>query len=130
MRGRKPSGPRLVERAEGSRRAKLRLRTILETIAGETSIGEACAALGIGEAAFHKLRARVLQEAVESLEPRTPGRPPKEDDAASDEIESLEAQVQELERELQASRIREQLALTMPQILGERPEKKKRRRPI
>jgi hypothetical protein len=129
VRGRKTSGPRLVEGTEGSREAKLRLRKVLETLSGESTIGEACKVLGIGEAAFHKLRSRLLQDAVGSLERRRVGRPPSVRAQTDEQLESLERDVRRLERELEASRIREELALTMPHVLraGVVAKKKKRR---
>ncbi len=123
---RTPSGPELVEGAEGTRDAKMRLKVILETIAREKTIAEACGALGIGEAAFHKLRTRVLQEAVEGLEPRKPGRKPKEKGEGEERIEILEEDLAMLRRELKASRIREELALTMPHVLEGEKKRKKR----
>ena len=44
---RKPKGPALVQHLEGSERAKQRLEVILETIAGELTIEQACECLGI-----------------------------------------------------------------------------------
>ncbi len=124
---RTPSGPELVEGAEGTRDAKMRLKVILETIAARKTIAAACGALGIGEAAFHKLRTRVLQEAIEGLEPRKPGRKPKEKSEGEERIEVLEEEVAMLRRELKASRIREEIALTMPHLVkrGKKNEKER-----
>jgi hypothetical protein len=115
---RRPSGPELVEGAEGTEGAKARLKVILETIAREKTIAEACEALEMGEAAFHKLRTRVIQEAVAGLEPRKPGRKPRERSAEAARMEEIEAEVKRLERELKAARIREEIAMTMPHVLG------------
>jgi len=122
---RPPSGPELVDGAEGSPDAKARLKVILETIAGTKTIAEACEALGIGEAAFHKLRTRVLEEAVEGLEPRKPGRKPKAKSAEEVRLRDLEDEVARLKLELKASRIREEIALTMSHLL--KGEKKNER---
>ena len=46
-RGRKPLGAQLVDRLEGSEHAKIRLKVILETLAGRQTIPEACDELGI-----------------------------------------------------------------------------------
>lgn len=116
--GRPPKGPGLVEGLEGSGDAKRRLRLILETIAGTRSVSSACEELGIGEAAFHKLRNRTLQEAVEGLEPRPLGRPPTESEE-DEHVMELEAKVETLSRELKAAQIREELAVTLPQLLKE-----------
>ncbi|MFH0909903.1 MAG: hypothetical protein V1918_00090 [Planctomycetota bacterium] len=125
---RRPSGAELVEGAEGTEGAKARLKVILETIARMKSIAEACADLGMGEAGFHKLRTRVIQEAVAGLEPRKPGRKPKERSAEAARIVDLEAEVARLERELKASRIREEIAVTMPHVLGRKKKRERSRR--
>lgn len=113
--GRPPKGARLVEALEGSARAKRRLRVILETITGTRTVRAACEELAIGEAAFHKLRARTLQEAVEGLEPRPLGRPAAEQEETG-EVAELEAEIKSLRRELEAARIREELAVALPQL--------------
>jgi transposase-like protein len=115
--GRPPKGPELVEALEGSPEAKERLRVILETVAERKSIAAACAKLGIGEAMFHKLRERALRAAVGGLEPRAPGRPPKEEAAEPGQVEELQREVRELKRALQAARVREEIALAMPWML-------------
>jgi hypothetical protein len=114
---RPPSGPELVEGIEGSPEAKERLKVILETIAGTKTIAEACERLGIGEAAFHKLRTRHLEEAVKGLEPRKPGRKPEKKREEDEGLLALEDKVASLERELKAARIREKIALAMPHLL-------------
>ncbi len=124
---RRPNGPDLVEGAEGSPGAKARLKVILETLAAMKTIAEACGALGMGEAGFHKLRTRVLQEAVEGLEPRRPGRKPKEK-VEDERIEALEAEVAMLRRALKASRVREEIALTMPHLLRRKKKREAGRR--
>ncbi len=44
MRGRYPSGPEFVDKLDGSPEAKERLKVLLETIAGQLRVGDACAA--------------------------------------------------------------------------------------
>ena len=129
-RGRPPKGPGLVDGLPGSAVAKRRLRLILETIAGDRSVGEACAVLGIGEAAFHKLRSRFLQESVDLLEPRPAGRPASSPPAGAQSQTDLEAEIRQLHLDLQAARVRAELALAMPQVLqpGPRASKKGSRR--
>jgi hypothetical protein len=51
-RGRPASGPQLVERLEGTETAKQRLQVLLETVAGQRQIADACDELGIGKTAF------------------------------------------------------------------------------
>ena len=101
----------------GSEVARLRLRLILETIAGDRSVGEACAALGIGEAAFHKLRSRFLEQSVDLLEPRPAGRPASSSPADGSGQGALEAEIGQLQMDLQAARVRAELALAMPHVV-------------
>jgi len=127
-RGRKPLGPKLVERMEGSGHAKKRLKVILETISGKRSVKGACEALGISEAAFHKMRSEVLTEALGSLEPKARGRPPKKESAQSKEVEELRRQNRELKIDLQASRVREEIAIAMPHLLKKKPKRTRKGR--
>ncbi|MGH3429830.1 MAG: helix-turn-helix domain-containing protein [Mycobacteriales bacterium] len=112
-----------MERLEGSQRAKQRLQVILETLAGTRSIIDACEILGICESMFHRLRAEVLQTALDRLEPRPLGRPRCGITAEAQQAEALEQEVEELRTELQASQVREELAQIMPSIV--RPSLKK-----
>ena len=135
VRGRKPSGSKLVDSMEGSESAKRRLKVILETLSGSMSIEEACEELGIGPAAFHKLRSRTMQEALDSLAPRPMGRPAKEKTPEQARIEELEGEIADLEMELEGSRLRERIALVMPHLLkkgkgsgGESKKKRKRKK--
>lgn len=122
--GRPPLGVRLVDRQGGSEEAKLRLKVIIETLNGERTIPSACQVLDIGESAFHKLRERFIQESVQGLERRAGGRKRKEPTAEERRIAELEGRVKKLERDLEASQIREDLALLMPHVLEPRPPKK------
>jgi transposase-like protein len=97
--------------------AKIRLRIVLDTIAGKRTVSQACAELGVGEAAFHKLRARALDGALSALEPAPTGRPPKQQSPAQAQVGELKRQLQELRTELRATQIREEIALTMPHLL-------------
>jgi transposase-like protein len=123
-RGRPPMGPDLVGNMEGSPEAKERLRVILETIAQKKSVVEACRDLGISEGMFYRIRDRTMADALESLEPRPLGRPRREDAPGGEtgELERLKEENDRLKMELQASRIREELAIVMPHVL-----KKKRK---
>ena len=118
-RGRPPKGPELADNVEASEQARRRLKVILQTIAGELSIPEACAQLDIGEARFHELRTEWLQFAVKGLEPKPLGRPAQTTPEQQDEIARLRRQKADLELYLQAARVREQIALTMPHLLAE-----------
>ena len=116
-RGRHPSGPSLVDGLEGPDEAKRRLKVILETIASGRPIAEACAELGIGEAAFHNLRKQALEAAVEGLAPRPAGRPRKDADPEQRRIQELTDQNDQLRMDLQAARLRTEIAIAMPHLL-------------
>lgn len=118
-RGRPPKGPQLADNVEASDQARLRLKVILQTIAGELTIPQACAQLDIGEARFHELRTEWLQFAVKGLEPKPLGRPAQATPQEQDEIDRLRRQKADLELYLQAARVREQIALTMPHLLAD-----------
>lgn len=117
-RGRPPKGSGLVEGLEGSEHARERLRLILDTMAGKISVEEACRKLDIGEARFHELRNEVLQAAMSRLEPGQVGRPPKAPAGASaSEIAALRKENDDLKFDLQAYRLREEIAVAMPRLL-------------
>jgi hypothetical protein len=139
MRGRLPSGPEYVEQLPGSATAKERVQAVLETLAGTCRVQEACARLGICEQRFEQLRRQVLEAAVERLEPRAAGRPPRLSDDAEEKIQALRAQVAFLERQVELAQVRTEVALILPnavrQAAAEGPsatagahEKKKTRR--
>jgi hypothetical protein len=115
---RPPAGLKHVERLEGPDELKRRLRVILATIREEMTIAEACTELGIGEARFHVLRKQALQGALAGLIPGERGRPPKPPPRIDPaHVAELEAELDELRFELEAARIREELALMMPHVL-------------
>ena len=115
--GRKPDGPQIVERLEGSPSAKQRLEVILETITGQLTIPEACARLGICESRFHDLRNRTLQATLNTLEPRRPGRPPKRTSPEQGEIDALKAELDRAYKELAVSDVQVSLARIHPGLL-------------
>lgn len=128
MRGRKPSGPAVVERLTGSALARQRPQVVLETLAGTCRIQEACARLNISEQRFDQLRTQVLQAGLDGLEPRRAGRRPRVVPAA--DVPALQARVTELEIELRAARVREEIALALPAagVTATEPAKKSPRR--
>ena len=134
MRGRLPSGPEYVDQLPGSELAKERLKVVLETLAGTCRVQEACERLQISEPRFHQLRLQVLESALGSLEPRSPGRPPKTLTPAEEQVVQLQEQLSDKEIELRAAQARAEIALVLPQVVDkevspvERPEKKTRRR--
>lgn len=139
MAGRKPLGPALVEHLEGSESAKERLELILATNAGQITVVEASRQLGISEAMFYKLRNRVLQVALEDLEPKPIGRPPQVESEAARRDAVLKAKVEELEREVAVHSVRLELAQALPHLVQPKgpevgvkktklPERRKRKR--
>lgn len=116
---RPPKGPGLVDSLDGDDETKERLRAVLETIAGEATVTEACAQLGISPARFHALRKEALASALQGLAPKTRGRPPKQGPTPDQErIAELEGEVERLQTELDMSRMREELAVAMPGRFG------------
>ena len=119
-RGRPPLGAEIVDRLEGSLQAKQRLRIILRTLAGEVTIPQACAELGIGDSRFHEMRTEILQHTLGDLEPKPVGRPPQTTSQQEDLIAQLQQQVQALKVDLRASQIRQELTLALPRLSGPR----------
>jgi len=108
--GRKPLGAGHVDQLSGSARAKLRLATILGTLRGELKIADACRQLGICQSRFFALRNDWLQESLELLEPRSPGRPSKPPiDSRQAELEQSNAQLQQQLLEAEVRRDVEQI---------------------
>jgi hypothetical protein len=115
-RGRKPQGAQLVERLEGSEHAKTRLKIILETLAGQRTILDACEELDIQESMFHRVRSEVLQTALCRLEPRPLGRPPQTRSSDEQRVADLEEENRQLRIEVQAVEIRRELAEQLPRL--------------
>ena len=122
MRGRPPSGPEYVEHLEGSETAKERVKVILQTMAGTCRVQEACQRLGICEQRFEQLRQQILQAALERLEPRPLGRPPRTTTPANARIGELEKEIASLKTQLQLSQTRTEIALVLPNIAQEQRE--------
>jgi len=114
---RPPRGSRQVGRLEGDAQAKERLRIVLETIAGQRSVVEACRRLGVGKTRFHALRQQALQAALDGLEPGMSGRPRAPDAQETARVRELQEQVEGLKLDLQAALVRTELALTLPNVL-------------
>jgi transposase/transposase-like protein len=115
-RGRKPLGAQLADRLEGSEHAKLRLKVILETLAGRQTIPEACEQLGIQDSMLHRVRSEVLQTALDRLEPRPMGRPPLAPSPQDQRVAELEEENLRLRAELRAAEIRRELAEKLPGV--------------
>jgi hypothetical protein len=122
-RGRPILGVDLIDRLEGPRGQRRQMRILLGTIAGVLPIAQACAELGVGRTRLHALRWRVLEAGFAALRPRPRGRPPT--DAPSREVDELHARIRDLERALQTTALRSEIALTMPHLLDRAARKKK-----
>ena len=121
--GRKPQGIEQVELLPGSAAAKRLLKVLLANLAGELSVAEACAMLGLHESRFFELRRGWLEESVAALEPQSPGRRANPD---GKRMTVLEERVEQLQWELRVSRLREELAsLGLPRPQMARPAPKK-----
>jgi hypothetical protein len=105
----------------GSDLAKERLKVVLETLAGSCRVQEACQRLQISEPRFHQLRLQVLESALGSLEPRSPGRPPKCVTPAEEQVAQLQEQLTEKEIELRAAQARAEIALVLPHVVQDDP---------
>jgi hypothetical protein len=116
MRGRYPSGPEFVDKLNGSSSAKERLKVLLETLARDRRIGDACDRLGISEPRFDQIRIEGLQGALTALEPRPAGRPPRQTVTDEAEVQRLRERIAQLEGELQAALVRAEIAVTLPQV--------------
>jgi hypothetical protein len=126
-RGRRPQIAQLVDRLDGSAPAKARLRALLESLSGRQTIGQASRALGISARRLHTLRGRLLQEVLRRLEPRPAGRPPRPAATPAGPTAELHVEIGRLQLELQAARIRAEVALAIPQVLNRRRAKKRPR---
>lgn len=124
--GRKSQGVKLLEGLAGSDHARRRMTVFLETLAGHSTVDQACHELGIRPSRFFARRGQWLQEALELLEPRPAGRPSRPVVAASSaEVEALRRQVGELSARAMAAEVRAELGRTLPRVIRPaRPGKK------
>ena len=125
--GRPPEGLQHVQRLTGPREEKKRLRWIIAAMMNECTVQEACEALGIRPARFHQLRGRALEGALHGLLPGERGRPRKrkEDGELASKVQSLERKVKQLQLEVYAARIREDLQLLDPPASQKNQSKRK-----
>ena len=123
-RGRPIVGADLIERMDGPRGLRRRVRIVLATRSGTLTIAHACAELGVGRTRFHALRWQVLAGAMDAVKPRARGRPRREP-AVSAEVVALQARIRELEIALRTTALRSEIALTMPYLLDRAGRKKK-----
>ncbi|HEY2588970.1 MAG TPA: hypothetical protein VGI81_24715 [Tepidisphaeraceae bacterium] len=117
-RGRPHEGAELVEKLEeGSEVARQRLKVIFQTMSGAFTVEQACQVLQINRSAFNKLRSQFIANAVQLLEPRTPGRKKKVVTPQEAENRRLIEENQRLKFELRAQQLREEIGLLMPHLL-------------
>jgi hypothetical protein len=121
-RGRPGKGWGHIDGLEGEDAEKARMKRIFQTVSGELTVREAAKALGISEARFFAMREEVLQQWLDALQPRPPGRPPKHEETEPAEVEALLRQIKELQLDLKVAQTRTELALTMPHVLKDRPK--------
>ena len=125
--GRKPTGPKLLDKFTASPHAQARMRAILETVSGQKTIPEASAELEIGEAMFHRIRAEALAAALEALEPKPMGRPRTATTAPSPVVAALQQENQDLKVELRTAAVRAEIAQSMPHLLTRKGRSEKKR---
>lgn len=128
MRGRRPSGTEVVDRQQGSSTAKERVKAVLDTIAGNCRVEDACQRLQISEQRFRQLREEVLAGALAAAEPGKPGRPPRIVTPAQEQNQVLQQQLAAKDVELRAAQARAEIALTLPRVVQPPVEEKKTRR--
>jgi len=114
MRGRRAPGPEFVRRLPGEANAKQRLEVILRTLTGQLGMGQASVQLGMTPQHLHMLRQAAFEAALAALAPRPLGRPRQRATPEQEQIHALERQIKQLQDELAASQLREQLAVLLP----------------
>lgn len=116
--GRPGKGVEHVDKLEASEHAKERLRVILEVTSGELSRKEGAEVLGLSERTYRELRDRAFCGALDSLEPRSPGRPRKHClSSAERRVRSLQDELEQLQLELKTAQLREEIALVFPELV-------------
>jgi hypothetical protein len=126
MQGRHAGGPEIVRELMGGEQERKRLEAILNTVAGRQKVTEAAAQLGITTQRVSMLRDIALQAALDALAPQPMGRPPKTARSDQERIDALLRENERLQRELAASKLREEIAVVLPNRRQRRGEKKRR----
>jgi transposase-like protein len=114
MRGRTPRGPEIVHGLQGDPRAKARLQVILQTLAGDLDFTAAARRLQITTQRLHQLRQLALEASLLALAPQPMGRPSKAAVSDPEQIAALRQENERLQRELAASKLREEIAVVLP----------------
>lgn len=105
-----------VEKLEGGREAKARLRTVLETITGSLSVNDAAERLGVSPSRFSELRDQALSGALDALSPRPAGRPPTRSQEVL-QVLDLKRELREAHYQLEVERVRAEILMTMPEVV-------------
>jgi transposase-like protein len=114
----------LVEGLDAPEDVKEKLRTILETVTGETTVAQACEKLGVSESRFYQMREEALVGAVRGVMPKPRGRPRKVEETPADEVKRLKKENEDLKEELEFARARVVLATAFPHLIKDPDEKK------
>ena len=114
-----------MDQLEGTDEARVRLKAILETLAGQLGITEAAARLGLTPQRVHMLREQALEAALAALATQPLGRPPSAPASEQEQIDGLRQENERLQRQVAASKLREEVALVLPRR-KRRGEKKRR----
>lgn len=105
-----------IDTLQGGEEDKWQLKVILGTLTQELLVEEAYEELGVGPTQFAHLRRRVLQGALDALQPRPMGRPRREPVVSDEEVRTLRRRIAELERD--ATVLRSRLELSVLPLLG------------
>jgi len=112
-----------VDAIDGSPLAKERAKTILRLIGGELTRAQAAEEMRVSVRRVRQLREAMLTSAVAALEPGKPGRPRNpEPSAAERRVSELEATEQWLRWEIEASGVRERIAMVFPHLVRPEPD--------
>jgi hypothetical protein len=104
------------------------VKVVLEVIAGNCRVVDACKKLNLSEARFHQLKTEALAGAIAALEPGQAGRPARVLTPAEEQVRVLEHKLQEQAVELHAAQVREEIALVLPKVRHE-PEGAEKKTP-
>jgi hypothetical protein len=127
-RGRQAEWEAVIERLDGSALAKNRLSAALAVWTGQRSVAAACLHVGLTAKRFWTLRWQLLQAALASPEPRPTGRPARRTGTGDAQVAALQQKVQELQVDLRAAQLREEMALVLPQRVPRQGRCKRARR--
>lgn len=126
--GRPTKGSDIVTKFEASQEAEKKVRFVLETLAGKTSVKDAAAALGVSESRFHQIRDQLLAGMLDAAEPKSVGRPKKAPEEPQ-EVTDLKQKLAEVKLELHMSRLRELLGAAFPDLVRREEQRVKKKLP-